>query len=167
MTATEPRARRDFPFVAQRKARDCAFACLRMILRFHGGDQDFTSSRFASCLSRDGMTVLTLTRIAEQLGLRCSVLQGTLEEFTSEVALPCIIVWQQNHFMVVYRVTEDTIFIANPARGFEELSHEEFRDGWTLPHRGNDGIVLTLTPGDELAVDDRAVDAASGHPVAL
>lgn len=154
MTSAAPRPQDDFPFVEQLEARDCAYACLRMIARHHGGDHDFTGPEFAGRLSRDGMSVLTLTEVAEEIGFDVCVLRGTAEEFVSQAPLPCIVLWQQNHFMVVHAVTEEMIHIANPARGFEALSYEEFRQGWTIPDAGADsgedgaaeGILVGLTP---------------------
>jgi ATP-binding cassette subfamily B protein len=93
--------------------------------------------------------LLTLTRVAEERGLRCSVLRGTLEELRREVSLPCIIHWQQNHFMVVYKITEEAVFIANPARGLETASHEEFRQGWEVEGGADgraEGIVVCIAP---------------------
>jgi len=128
-SATDPR-RIAFPFVKQEHARDCGYACLRMIIRYYGGDFEFADPAYRARLSPRGVDLLTLTQIAKGRGLRCTVMRGTFEEFTNDLCLPCIIHWQQNHFMVVCEVTADTIVVANPARGFEVLSYDDFRQGW-------------------------------------
>ena len=74
------------------------------------------------------------------LGMRIS-----LKSLVEEVPLPCIVPWNQNHFIVVYKTTKSKIFVADPEQGLLEYTHNEFFRHWT--DIGDEtGYVLLLEP---------------------
>ena len=59
-----------------------------------------------------------------------------------EVPLPCLVHWEQRHFVVVYKVNKKNVWIADPAKGKVKLSRKEFEKGWFSDHQK--GIALLL-----------------------
>lgn len=141
---------RRFPFFQQLDAMDCGPTCLRMIAAHYGKHYTLQFLREQSFIDRDGVSLLGMSRAAEYLGFETLAaqvpLQATAEHSTalSDLPLPCIVHWEDNHFVVVYRVTEDTVYIADPAMGRRQLTHSEFENAW----KGDNllGIVLLLSP---------------------
>jgi ATP-binding cassette subfamily B protein len=59
-----------------------------------------------------------------------------------DVPLPCIVHWEQIHFVVVYKYSDKFVWIADPAIGKIKLTHKEFKRKWESD--GDMGIALLL-----------------------
>ena len=59
-----------------------------------------------------------------------------------EAPLPCIVHWNQNHFIVVHKINKKHVWIADPASGKYKLAYEEFSKSFCSD--GNKGVVLLL-----------------------
>ncbi len=110
-----------FPFYKQYDSSDCGAACLRMIARHYG--KHFTSEtiRAKAYVSRDGSSFLGLKQAAESLEMDVYALKLGWEAFCSFVKNPCIVHWNKNHFVVVYKIKHHcfskkiSICVADPA----------------------------------------------------
>ncbi|MDR0547223.1 MAG: peptidase domain-containing ABC transporter, partial [Dysgonamonadaceae bacterium] len=58
--------------------------------------------------------------------------------------LPCILHWNQNHFVVLRSIKAKKFYIADPSHGFVKLPEKDFRKSW-LPN-GEKGVALFLNP---------------------
>jgi ATP-binding cassette subfamily B protein len=59
--------------------------------------------------------------------------------------LPFIAHWREQHFVVVYQVEKNYIWIADPQSSKIKLTIEDFLDGWRINDQ-NEGIILLLEP---------------------
>lgn len=136
--------RRDrFPFHKQLDAMDCGPSCLRMVAEKYGKHYSLEFLRRLAFMGHDGVSLMGLSHAAEQIGLRS---MGVLVPAAKldEMILPCIAHWRQNHFVVVYKVKGDKVYVADPAHGRLVHSRKAFVEGWT---NGRDqGILLLLEP---------------------
>ncbi len=74
--------------------------------------------------------MLGINEAAKTLGLHTVCARATIEEL-SETPLPCILHWNQNHFVVLYKVKKGKKFyIADPGKGKTTYNLEEFRRHW-------------------------------------
>ena len=129
---------------------DCGPACLGMIAAHYGKRFSISHLREICFISRDGVSVLGISEAAEELGFRTLAVQipydvsndDPSEASLQEVPLPCIVHWQQYHFVVVYKVTKTKVWIADPGKGKIVLDRKSFEKSW-LSHNGN-GIALLL-----------------------
>ncbi len=67
----------------------------------------------------------------------------------AKATLPCIPHWNQNHFVVLYKVRKGRKFyIADPGKGLITYGLEEFRRHWvsTASDGGEKGIAMFLEP---------------------
>lgn len=135
---------------------DCGPACLQMVARYHGKSYSLSRLRDLSHITRDGVTMLGISDAAEAIGYKTMGVQISLEELLGEAPLPCILHWQQNHFVVLYRVKtigeKRTFYLADPAIGRITLREEEFLERWLArvkPGENQKGICLLLEPGGE------------------
>ena len=119
-----------FPFYKQLDAMDCGPSCLRMIARYYGKTYTLQTLRDKSYISREGVSMMGISEAAEAIGFRTMGVSITAEKLFSSAPLPLIAHWKQNHFVVVYRVTRDKVFVADPAYGLVRYSKEEFLKGW-------------------------------------
>jgi HlyB family type I secretion system ABC transporter len=124
------RRRRGFPHVYQLDEMDCGAACLAMICRYYGRAVPITRIRQLVHTSTDGTTLAGITGGAEQLGLAARSVRSSKSRL-SEMPLPAVVHWEGNHWVVLYRVGDDDVHVADPARGLRRLSRDEFLEKWS------------------------------------
>ncbi|KAA2240189.1 peptidase domain-containing ABC transporter [Chitinophaga agrisoli] len=135
---------RKFPFYKQYDEMDCGATCLRMIARHYGKDVSLDHLRKLTHTSRDGASLLALSEAAETLGFQTAGVKLSLDDLAEAAPFPCVAFWQQRHFIVVYKIKRDTIYVADPAHGLLEYSRRDFLQGWAMTD--NTGIILSLEP---------------------
>ncbi|MBS0447915.1 MAG: peptidase domain-containing ABC transporter [Proteobacteria bacterium] len=131
-------SRRRTPVVLQTEAAECGLACLAMVASHHGLATDLPTLRQRFSLSLKGVTMADLVRMAGQLQLTARALRAEMSHLP-ELAMPCILHWDLNHFVVLVEVRRGTALIHDPARGARRLPLAEVSRHFT-------GIVLELTP---------------------
>lgn len=130
---------RRVPVVLQMSPLDCGAACLAMILTYHGRKTSASECRDDCGAGRDGATALAIVEGGRRLGLRAKGYSVALADF-GKVALPAIVHWNFNHFMVVERWSPTRVDVVDPSTGRVSLTTEEFDAGFT-------GVALTFEPG--------------------
>ena len=137
-----------FPFYKQLDAMDCGPACLRMIAKYHGRSYSLQTLRDRSYITREGVSLLGTSDAAESIGFRTMGVRLSLDKLASEAPLPCIVHWRQQHFVVVYKIKKDTVYVADPAHGLIKYSSKEFLQGWASTKVDGEyqGICLLLEP---------------------
>ncbi|MBW1674479.1 MAG: cyclic nucleotide-binding domain-containing protein, partial [Deltaproteobacteria bacterium] len=130
------------PFMRQQDHMTCGTTCIMMIAKYYG--KNFASSRVRDLAHVDlsGSTLANLAFAAEQLGFSTRGMRLDYEKLRA-VNHPCIVHWQGYHYIVVYRVSEKNVWVADPAVGLRKYKREYFSDNWN-------GITLILEPTPEL-----------------
>ncbi len=149
-----------FPFYKQLDAMDCGPTCLRMVARHYGKHFTLQTLREKSHLSREGVSMLGIAKAAEAIGLQTMGVSLTWERLRNEAPLPVIVHWKQNHFIVVYRIKRDRVYVSDPGLGQSVYSKEEFLKGWISTRIDGEakGSALLLQPTpDFLNQDDEPV----------
>lgn len=134
---------REFPVEMQMDSKDCGPACLKMIAKYYGKFYSLQILRDMCGITRDGVSFLDLSYTAEKIGFRSLSIKGSVDDLYRRVPLPCIIHWSESHFVVVYKVTKNKVFVSDPAKGKITYSYKEFTSKW---YRQNEerGILLAL-----------------------
>ena len=138
-----------FPHYRQLDAMDCGPTCLRMIAKYYGRSYTLESLREKSFLTREGVSMLGISEAAESVGFRTQGVRVSLQELEELCPLPCILHWNQRHFVVCYRIRKGRFYIADPAGGKAVYTREEFRRCWvsTQVEGQESGTALLLEPG--------------------
>ncbi len=141
-----------FPFVKQFDAMDCGPACLKMIAGFYKKDFSLDYLRKKCFITREGVSFLGLSEAADSVGFRTLGVKIPFDLLEEKVTMPCIVHWQQKHFVVVYRIKNDQVWIADPATGLIKCSREEFEKKWvtTLTDGKQNGLALIIEPTPSL-----------------
>ncbi len=122
---------KSFPFYKQLDEMDCGAACLRMIARHYGRFYSLEHLRELTYVGKQGVTLLGISDAAEEIGLQTLAVHTTYDQFQSVIPVPCIAHWgDAEHFVVVYRVSKHSVWIADPAEGKFKISKEEFIQKW-------------------------------------
>jgi ATP-binding cassette subfamily B protein len=140
-----------FPTYRQLDQMDCGPTCLRMIAKHYGKNYSLESLRNASCITREGVSLLGISEAAEKIGFKTLAASINLEQLDEEVLLPCIIHWNQNHYVVIppqncsIQNPKAKILIADPAHGLVKTDQQTFLKSW-ISKSDKQGIVLLLEP---------------------
>ncbi|PRP94822.1 Lactococcin-G-processing and transport ATP-binding protein LagD [Enhygromyxa salina] len=146
MVDRAPSFRSSFRAMRQHDAMDCGPTCLRMIARHHGSDWSLGTLRERCDIARDGVSLDGVAAAAESIGLRSLAVMANYDQLASALPLPCIIHWNQNHFVVVVAADERRVRVADPAAGLVILSREEVLRRWTADEGQGVALVLEPTP---------------------
>jgi ATP-binding cassette subfamily B protein len=153
------------PFYKQLDAMDCGPTCLRMVAKHYGKTYSLQYLRSRSFTTREGVSMLGISDAAESIGFRTKGYRISWEQLRDEVPFPCIIHWNQRHFVVVYDIKKEkrffssvpflakigdgvVIYIADPAIGLLSYTKEEFLKCWlsTKKEGVQEGTALLLEP---------------------
>ena len=93
-----------FPHYRQLDVMDCGPTCLRMVAKYYGKSYTLQTLREKSFITREGVSMLGISDAAEAIGFRTTGVRITLNQLRDEIPLPCILHWNQNHFVVLYDV---------------------------------------------------------------
>lgn len=150
-----------FPHYHQLDAMDCGPTCLRMITKYYGHSYSIQYLRKHAYITHEGVSMLGISDAAEHIGFRTMGVRITLEQLVQEVPLPCILHWNQRHFVVCYRIKKGKFYIADPAAGRVVFDRTEFGRCWfSTSVEGKDtGTALLLEPGPEFGEREESEDA--------
>ncbi|HEX7494715.1 MAG TPA: peptidase domain-containing ABC transporter [Bacteroidales bacterium] len=153
-----------FPFVKQPDAMDCGPACLKMVAGFYKMNFSLESLRKKCYITREGVSFLGLSEAADSLGFRTIGVKVHFEVLNENVPFPCIVHWRQKHFVVVYKIRNDKIWIADPAVGLMKFSRDEFVQNWasTVVDGKPAGLILIIEPTPALFDNENEPDKTSG-----
>jgi HlyB family type I secretion system ABC transporter len=124
------RAIRHFPFVAQVDEMDCGAACFAMVCRHFGRVVSLSRIRDLCHTAHDGTSLRGLVAAATEVGLSARALKVSRQNL-GDMPLPAICHYEGNHWLVVYRVDREHVYVADPARSRLRLTHEEFLAKWS------------------------------------
>ncbi len=93
-----------FPHYTQLDQMDCGPTCLRMVAKHYGRLFTVQSLREKAQIGKEGVSLLGISEAAENMGFRTLGVKIPFEKLANEAPLPCIVHWDQNHFVVVYAI---------------------------------------------------------------
>jgi len=154
-----------FPHFYQHDTMDCGPTCLRMVAKYYGKTIGINDLRNYSQYSKDGVSILGISKAAESIGIKTLAVKISINELIENAPLPCILHWNQNHFVVLYKIKESkfvnffqfpdlydnkkkSYYVSDPAKGILKFSKEEFTNFFIGEHNNNTkkGIALLLEP---------------------
>ncbi len=157
---------KSFPHYQQLDAMDCGPSCLRMIAKHYGRSYNLQTLRERSYITRQGVSMLGISDAAESIGMHTMGVKVTFEQLVNDAPLPCILHWNQNHFVVCYGIkkkkglrrikerkneAEYIINISDPAKGKYPIDKKGFLKCWASTKlQGEEaGTALLLSPSPD------------------
>ncbi|MDG1573288.1 peptidase domain-containing ABC transporter [Robiginitalea sp. M366] len=137
--------RSKFPTYIQPNSKDCGPACLQIILNYYGHQMSFPNIRDLCETTREGTSLFNLSEAAEQLGFKTICARISFEQLKN-ANLPCIVHWKDHHFVVVYKIRREKVYVSDPAFGLLKYDIQDFLNGWIGHSKipSSPGIVLLL-----------------------
>lgn len=138
-----------FPFYHQPDIMDCGPTCLRMVTKHYKRTISLEKIRRLSDTTRSGSSLKNIAGAAEKIGFKTLGVKIDFKTLADEAPLPCIVFWNENHFIVVHKIKNNKVYVADPAHGLLTYTKQEFIDNWIGKHANEtteEGIVLLLEP---------------------
>ena len=138
-----------FPFYQQPDTMDCGPICLRMVAKHYKRSISLEKVRRLSNTTRSGSSLKNIADAAEKIGFKTLGVKIDFKTLADEAPLPCIVFWNERHFVVVHKIKKEKVYVADPAHGLLTYAKQEFIDNWIGKHANEtteDGIVLLLEP---------------------
>jgi ATP-binding cassette subfamily B protein len=141
----------------QLDSMDCGPTCLQMVSSFYGKSYSLRNLRERCHITREGVSMLGISDAAESIGFRTAGVKITWEQLRDEANLPCIVHWNQRHFVVVYKIAKTKrklfsgnreskgyeVYVSDPAEGLLKYKEEQFLKSWQTNGKG---FALLLEP---------------------
>ncbi len=116
-----------FPIIHQHDSMQCGIACLQMVCKYFGREYSLDSLSKLCFATAEGVSLLGINEAANTLGLHTTCARATTMVL-GEIPLPCILHWNQNHFVVLYKVKKGkNFYVADPGKGLVVYTLEEFK----------------------------------------
>ena len=126
----------------------CGVACLEMVCRNYGRQFPISMLSQICHVTSEGVSMLGISEAANEIGFHSVCVRTTVDNL-SLAPLPCILHWNQNHFVVLYKVRKGKRFyIADPGNGLIKYSLDDFKNHWVSTRSGGEdkGIAMLLEP---------------------
>ena len=131
------------PSYQQLDMMDCGAACLQSISKYYGKYFSQQRLRRLCHITKSGVSMLGISDAAEAIGMRTLGAKLTWEQLKDNAHLPCIVHWNQSHFIVVYAIKKRrgkyVVVVSDPAEGILNYEEGKFLKSW-LQIEGNDGV---------------------------
>ncbi|MFC0777743.1 peptidase domain-containing ABC transporter [Flavobacterium sp. HJSW_4] len=135
-----------FTHYRQADRKDCGPTCLKIIAKYYGKTINIQELRDFSETTREGSNLLFLSDAAEKIGFRTLGVKLSIKRI-EEAPLPCILHWNKDHYVVLYKIKKGKYYISDPAFGLLEYNKEEFAKFWignNADEETKEGIALLI-----------------------
>ena len=153
-----------FPVFRQYDEMDCGPSCLRIICKYFGRKLPLHFLRNLCQTNRLGSSLLIIKEAAEKIGFTANGISIGFDDLKDEQFIPCIIHWNQNHFVVVYKISKNHVWVSDPAQGRICYSKKDFLKNWAPD--GKKGVAMILQPTEEFfnnpMPDEKKANAFAG-----
>ncbi len=142
-----------FKHYKQPNTMDCGATCLRMIAKHYGVSISLERLNKLVETTREGINFEMLSHAADAIGFRTIGLQIDAVTLFNDAPLPCVVTWNHNHFVIVYKIKKDKVYIADPALDLLTYTKKQFIQNWighTAHETTKDGLVMLFEPTPKL-----------------
>ncbi|HEB2442150.1 bacteriocin ABC transporter ATP-binding protein [Bacillus thuringiensis] len=150
--------KRKFTCVKQQDLKDCGPACISMISRYYGLSISISKIREIAGTDLEGTNIQGLIKSGETLGFEVKGVKATDLGALNEIPLPAIahvvMPGGLQHYVVVYKIKKQKIYVADPAKGLVVYSHDDFLKIWT-------GILVLFVPNQNFEKGNKDIGILS------
>lgn len=131
------------PVIRQMSQVECGPACLAMIFAYYDHPVPLHKLSEDCQAHRNGVNAKTLKNTAEDYGYICKVYRVNSSSALHQITLPALLYWDQNHYVVLERISKSHLWIVDPAFGRKKITFSELESHFSH-------VIFTLSPTDHL-----------------
>ena len=122
--------RKKVPFLPQSQITECGLTCVAMIIKYYMGNVSINQLRQIFETGRDGCTIKQLNQLLHKFNMETKLYKIPAENIKC-IKLPCILFWENSHFVILERIKKDKFYIVDPAMGRNKISLEMFSKSYS------------------------------------
>src|SRR5690606_13316432 len=134
-----------FPNFKQLDQMDCGPTCIKIIAKHYGKNISLNRIRNDSEISREGASLFGISQAANKIGIHTTGVKLNTRQL-EDIVLPCILHWEKNHFVVLYKIKKGKYFVSDPSKGKIVYTTNELESSWLGNNR--EGVALVLEPSE-------------------
>lgn len=141
-----------FPYYKQGDFKDCGPTCIKIVAKYYEKNIAIQVLRRLSETTRIGSNLLAISHAAEKVGFRTLGVKVALNEL-DEAPLPCILHWNRNHYIILYKIKKGKYYVSDPAHGLLVYTKKEFLTHWIgsdVKEDTQEGLALLMEPTPKL-----------------
>ena len=140
--------------VKQQDESDCGAACISTIAKFYGKRIAVSKIRNIAGTDIEGTSAKGIVKAANAIGFTCKVLVSNEKSLPKDLPYPIITHIKKNgleHYVVIYRIKNNKVLVADPANAISWISCSQFYEWWT-------GVFFFIAPDHsfEKTTDDKS-----------
>ncbi len=133
-----------FKLYRQLDTTDCGAACLKMVFDYYKREVPISEIKSSLNLTKLGTNTKDLIKASNKYGFKSKSLLFSVEELKNNFIGPTILLWNDNHFVVLYKIKGDKFYIADPGNFKVKLDYDSFKKQWYASKEK--GLLLLLVP---------------------
>ncbi len=126
------KSKRHVPVIKQLTQTECGLCCCTAILNFYKSKESVSDLQSELDVGRDGMSIIQIRDYLVSKNIDTKIYKISNINSLLEPQIPFIAFWEENHFVIVEKITNKTVDVMDPAKGRLKMSFEEFCDGFSL-----------------------------------
>lgn len=148
-----------FPNYRQLDRMDCGPTCVQMVAKYFGLDVPRETLRKRCTLQKNGTSFEGMIHGLKTLGIEALAVKADFAELETELPLPLIAHWNNNHFVVVHKVSKRRIYVSDPALGLVSYPHADFKQNWSPDGAGLAVLVeaVPVRPIEEIEENNKGL----------
>ena len=123
--------------------QECGLISLKMITDYYGMCLSLDSIRSRCIQTDEGVSLYNLNKCSQDLGFLTMMTKCSINELISIIPLPTITYLKHKHYVVIYYIDDEHIWVADPLSGYKQYTFDEFSRIWYLDGEGK-GVLLVL-----------------------
>lgn len=150
-----------FRFSHQHDAMQCGASCLCMAGSFYGRKYSLRTVSKMCGVKNNGVSLLGIAEAAKKMGLAGIACRMSLDMLKRQ-NIPCIIHWNGNHFVFLYKIDGEKVYIADPAKGCVKYHIDDFKSHWLCTQVNGEeaGIAMLLYPEYDISSSFKEDDSS-------
>lgn len=112
-----------FPVFLQQSSNDCGPSCLYIISQHYELGIDYNSIKSFCDFTIKGVNFQSLLDAAARMGLEALPIKIDISMLKA-IPLPAILLWNNNHYVVLYKVINNQYYVSNPMYGLADFAEE-------------------------------------------
>ena len=136
-----------FVFIKQHDAMQCGAACIVILCHFYGKKYSLQQISKSLESSKGGVSMYDISELAKKIGLKCNGKIVSLD-ILKTYKNPCILHWDQNHFVILCKYKKRGVVVADPGKGILEYDIDSFKRHWASTENNGIpcGVILSVEP---------------------
>ena len=128
--------------IKQLTQSECGTCCVLMILRFYKSRESMKEVQNELDAGRDGTSIKQIKKYLTEKKMDVKIFEVQSVQSISQLQLPCILYWNNNHYVILEKIKRGKYEIVNPAEGKQRLKEQEFLDSFS-------NIAIQIQPSEE------------------